>query len=253
MGYTEAQARAFINEIAPLIVAEGKKRGYSVYSTVIAQAIIEGACNTSGLAKPPYNNHFGLKCGPYWKGRSVNMKTKEEYVVGSPVTIKDNFRCYGSMAECVSGYYDFISTKRYENLKTARDYNEYAQRLKFDGYATSSTYVASLCSTVLKYGLNAYDSGTVAPVNVNGYIIGKTYTTDANLYIRVAPNGDKIEPKSLTSNAQINAYTDDEGYSILRKGTKVTCKGIKVVNNSTWMQIPSGWICAIQNNKKYII
>ena len=41
MGYSSAQAKEFINQIAPLIVAEGKKRGYKVFSTVIAQAIIE--------------------------------------------------------------------------------------------------------------------------------------------------------------------------------------------------------------------
>ena len=31
----------FIQEIAPIIVEEGSKRGYHVFSTVIAQAIIE--------------------------------------------------------------------------------------------------------------------------------------------------------------------------------------------------------------------
>lgn len=157
MGYTLAQANAFIDKIAPLMVAEGSKRGYKVISTAIAQAVIEGACGTSTLAKPPYHNHWGLKCGSSWKGRSVNLKTKEEYKVGTLVTIKDNFRAYDNDLEGVKGYYDFISTKRYANLKTAKNYVEYATFLKLDGYATSSTYIKTLCTTVEKYGLDKYD------------------------------------------------------------------------------------------------
>ena len=78
MGYTSAQAKKFINEIAPLIQAEAKKRGYAVCSTVIAQAIIESGI-TSILAVK-YHNYFGMKCGSAWKGKSVNLRTKEEYV-----------------------------------------------------------------------------------------------------------------------------------------------------------------------------
>lgn len=161
MGYTLAQARSFIEYIAPMMVSEGRARGYKVISTAIAQAIIEGAAGTSGLAK--YHNHFGLKCGSSWKGKSVNMKTKEEYSVGTLTTIKDNFRAYSSDQEGVKGYYDFISSKRYANLKTAKNYVEYAEMLKADGYATSSTYVNTLCSTVRKYGLDKYDDTTIKP------------------------------------------------------------------------------------------
>ncbi len=156
MGYSSAQAKAFINMIAPLMVAEGHNRGYNIISTAIAQAIIEGAAGTSGLAK--YHNHWGLKCGSSWKGKSVNMKTKEEYTVGTLTTIKDNFRAYDTDAEGVAGYYDFISIKRYANLKNAKNYVEYANMLKADGYATSSTYVNTLCSTVVKYDLQKYDT-----------------------------------------------------------------------------------------------
>lgn len=159
MGYTEAQANNFIGMIAPMMQKEAKERGYKICSTAIAQAIIEGACNTSTLAKV-YHNHFGLKCGSSWKGKSVNLKTKEEYTVGTLTTIKDNFRVYDSDQEGVKGYYDFISAKRYSNLKEATTYMQYAEMLKADGYATSSTYVNTLCRTVEKYNLTKYD---VAP------------------------------------------------------------------------------------------
>ena len=147
----------FINMIAPLIISEGKKRGYSVFSTVIAQAIIESNSGKSILGYK-YYNYFGMKCGSRWKGKSVNLKTKEEYTVGTLTTIKDNFRVYDSIEEGVKGYYDFISTKRYANLKESKTYVEYAENLKADGYATSSKYVNTLCTTVDTHNLTKYDS-----------------------------------------------------------------------------------------------
>ena len=152
-----SKVEEFINMIAPLIISEGKKRGYSVFSTVIAQAIIESNSGKSILGYK-YHNYFGMKCGSRWKGKSVNLKTKEEYTVGTLTTIKDNFRVYDSIEEGVKGYYDFISTKRYANLKESKTYVEYAENLKADGYATSSKYVNTLCTTVDAYNLTKYDS-----------------------------------------------------------------------------------------------
>ena len=153
---TAKEAKAFIKEIAPLIQAEAKARGYLVCSAVIAQACIESNYGKS-LLSAKYHNYFGLKCGKAWKGASVNMKTKEEYVPGNLVSIRDNFRCYPGMPEGVAGYYSFIGTKRYENLKTATTALEYLQRIKADGYATSSTYVSTNMGVVNKYDLTKYD------------------------------------------------------------------------------------------------
>lgn len=170
MGYTSSTAKAFIERIAPLMKAEAKKRGYKIVSTAIAQAVIEGAAGTSVLARD-YHNHFGLKCGKNWKGASVNMKTKEEYKVGTLTTIKDNFRAYSNDEEGVRGYYDFINTSRYANLKQAKTPLEYAQFLKKDGYATSSTYVNTLISTVNKYELDKWDIGKVVISDVTDIAI----------------------------------------------------------------------------------
>ena len=145
----------FLSEIAPLMVKEARKRGYKIVSTAIAQAIIESNWGMSGLAK--YHNYFGLKCGSKWAGNSVNMKTKEEYSVGTLTTINDNFRVYDSMVDGVKGYYDFISASRYFNLKIASTPKQYAEYLKADGYATSSTYVNTLVNTVNKCNLTVYD------------------------------------------------------------------------------------------------
>ena len=149
--------KKFVNEIAPIVQKVAKEKGYPICSTVIAQACIESAYGTSSLGYK-YHNYFGMKCGSSWKGASVNMKTKEEYTVGTLTTIRDNFRAYPDMESGIRGYYDFISVKRYANLKTATTPQMYAERLKSDGYATSSTYVNTLMNTMRKWNLDKYDT-----------------------------------------------------------------------------------------------
>ena len=147
----------FISKVAPLIQAEAKKRGYKVCSPIIAQACCESAFGTSSLGYK-YHNYYGMKCGSSWKGQSVNLKTKEEYTVGTLTTIRDNFRVYSSLEEGIKVYFDFISTKRYANLLTSSTPEEYCQNLKADGYATSSKYASTLLSYINNYNLRKYDS-----------------------------------------------------------------------------------------------
>ena len=157
------QCKDFIAKIAPIIQKEAKARGYQVCSPVIAQACCESRYGFSGLAK--YHNYFGMKCGSAWKGPSVNLATKEEYN-SQLVSIRDNFRCYpGGMEEGVKGYFDFISTKRYANLKSATTPREYLERIKADGYATSSTYVNTNMNYILKHDLTKWDDFNHESVN----------------------------------------------------------------------------------------
>lgn len=157
--YSEEEAKQFIEYIAPIIKKEGNQRGYHIVSTTIAQAIIEGACGKSDLARL-HHNHFGLKCGQNWlkQGKpSVNYKTGEE-IKGAKIKINDWFRSYSDDTEGIKGYYNFIASARYANLRTAKNYEEFATFLKKDGYATSSTYIKTLCNTVKKYGLMTWDN-----------------------------------------------------------------------------------------------
>lgn len=169
---TNAQAKKFILEIAPVIQKTAQQKGYKVCSPVIAQACIESAYGTSSLGYK-YHNYFGLKCGKSWKGKSVNLSTKEEYTVGQLTTIKDNFRVYDSLEDGIKGYFDFISTSRYSNLKTAITPKEYLQMIKQDGYATSSTYVNTNMNCIAKWDLTKYDSVSVTSDN-NPYIMSQT-------------------------------------------------------------------------------
>lgn len=154
---SSAQAKQFIQRIAPIIQEEAKKRGYKVCSPIIAQACVESAFGTSSLGYK-FHNYFGMKCGSAWKGKSINMKTKEEYTPGTLTSIRDNFRVYDSMEEGVKGYFDFINTKRYANLKTAVTAEMYLALIKSDGYATSISYVNTNMNCIKKYDLQKWDN-----------------------------------------------------------------------------------------------
>lgn len=252
MPMSAAEVYSFVAQIAPRIVAEGQKRGYIVFSTAIAQAVIESRYGQSGLAK--YHNYFGLKCGTAWllAGKpSVNMKTKEEFTIGKLTQINAYFRAYSDMTEGVKGYYDFISTKRYANLKTATTYRMYAEMLKADGYATSSTYVNTLCSAVEQYGLAAYDHGQI-PATMT-WFVGQTYTTQQDLNVRKEPGGDLVPFDELTENAKEHSFITPTGTAVLRRGTRVTVKEISSDGSMTWLRIPSGWICGKNSKNIYVL
>ena len=158
MAYSREQI-AFINALAPLVQAECIKRGYHVASPILAQASVE-SFKKQGLSQlaSKYNNFFGMKCGDKWTGKSVNLSTKEEYTKGTLTPIEDNFRVYDSMEQGVKGYFDFINTRRYANLKTATTPIQYLERIKADGYATSSTYVSTNLGRIQAMNLTRFDN-----------------------------------------------------------------------------------------------
>lgn len=153
---SSAQQKQFINDIGYIIQEEAKARGYHVCSPIIAQACLESNYGASQLSAR-WHNYFGMKCGSAWKGQSVNLATKEEYN-SQLVNIRDNFRVYSSMEEGVKGYFDFISTNRYANLKNATTPKEYLEFIKRDGYATSSSYVNSCMAVISRHDLERYDN-----------------------------------------------------------------------------------------------
>ena len=153
-----ASRRQFVINIANYVRKYAPQYGIKVYSPIIAQAIHESGWGESKLSAR-YHNYFGLKCGTKWTGKSVNMKTQEEYSAGSLSTISANFRAYDSMEEGVKGYFEFIQLPRYANLKGVTSPRQYLQNIKDDGYATGSQYVDHVMSTLNMYSLTQFDGG----------------------------------------------------------------------------------------------
>lgn len=146
----------FIQKVAEKVKKYAPLYGICVHSPIIAQAIVESGWGKSGLASK-YHNYFGLKCGSSWKGKSVNMTTKEEYKVGTITNIRDNFRVFDDFDDGIRGYFEFINTSRYKNLKGVKSPEEYVRRLKADGYATSSKYVDNVMRVIRDNKLTRFD------------------------------------------------------------------------------------------------
>ena len=144
-------------QIANYVRKYAPQYGIKVYSPIIAQAIHESGWGESSLSAK-YHNYFGLKCGTLWRGKSVNLSTKEEYSAGTLTTIRSNFRVYDNMEEGVKGYFEFIQLARYANLKGVTSPRQYLQNIKNDGYATGSQYVDHTMALINLYNLTQFDN-----------------------------------------------------------------------------------------------
>lgn len=205
---TAKQVEDFISQIAPLIQKYAKQYGYKVASPIIAQACCESAFGTSSLGYK-YHNYFGMKCGSNWKGKSVNLATKEEYKVGTLTNIKANFRAYDSMEEGVKGYFEFINKTRYANLKTATTPKQYLEMIKSDGYATSNTYINTNMNLVNKYVLTKYD--TISISIYYGKYMGSSTKID-EVFKTIGVNSKYIGNKTLRKPiAEANGITNYNG------------------------------------------
>ncbi|GMN96901.1 glucosaminidase domain-containing protein [Blautia wexlerae] len=148
----------FIADIAGYVKKYAGQYGILCHSAVISQAVLESGWGESRLASQ-YYNYFGLKCGTRWTGRSVNMRTQEEYREGTLTSIRDNFRVFDSMEEGVKGYFEFIQLERYRNLRGIRNPQEYLETIRADGYATSFSYVEDCMKVIRQYELTRFDEG----------------------------------------------------------------------------------------------
>lgn len=155
--------RNFYKSILPATMQSYSETGV-LPSLTLAQGAIESGWGESGLAKK-YNNYFGMKAGKSWKGAVANLKTKEEYKAGSPVTITDGFRVYSSPSESVLDHGKLLTNPRYAeviNRSKALDAMGAVQAVKDAGYATSSTYVQTVGGRVK--GDKLYELDKFTPV-----------------------------------------------------------------------------------------
>lgn len=145
----------FIDKILP-----GVKKGYSDYnilpSLTIAQAILESNSGKSQLAIKG-NNLFGIKADSRWTGKKINFPTKE-FIKGKEITVNTYFRAYGSFSDSVEDHTKFLLTKRYEKVRTSKDYKEACTEIWKAGYATDPRYSQKLIQLIETYRLYEYDA-----------------------------------------------------------------------------------------------
>lgn len=149
----------FIPTIAPLVVAENKKRGYPLFtSVVIAQAICESGWGQSKIMMKA-NAIFGIKATSSWKGKVYNANTQECYDGSTYTNITACFRAYNSLSESIADYFDLITKlERYRKACVSNSPLECITAIKNGGYATSPTYINTIMSIINSNNLTKYDN-----------------------------------------------------------------------------------------------
>ena len=171
----------FIERIAMCVQRYAPSYSIAVHSPIIAQAILESASGTSELAIRA-NNYFGLKFRAGRCPTCIGIYEKigsEQNKDGSYVSTSMQWCKFADIEGSVIGYFDFINTPNYANLKGVTDPKTYLENIKADGYATSLKYVENLMAVIEKYDLTKYDK----EVNIMGY-------TNSPLvaYTKLSPN-----------------------------------------------------------------
>lgn len=126
-----------------------------------AQAILETGSGTSSLAKPPYNNHFGIKASADWTGKKISMPTRE-FSGGAWITVNADFRWYDTITESFEDYGAFFTNtpwrvENYKHVVGETDYKRAAWALQNAGYATDPQYATKLITRIENNNLQAWD------------------------------------------------------------------------------------------------
>lgn len=118
-------------------------------SITLAQGILESGSGNSDLSNKS-NNHFGIKCGSSWKGKSVRYDDDSKH---------ECFRKYPNASQSFYDHSQFLQRNRYSHLFTLKttDYKGWAKGLKKAGYATDPKYPHKLIDLIEKYDLARYD------------------------------------------------------------------------------------------------
>ena len=152
----------YIERYKDIAIREMERAGIPA-SIKLAQGILESNAGKSYLAKKA-NNHFGIKCGPNWKGKKVYRKDDDYNNAGK--LIESCFRSYKSVEASFIAHSEFLRDplkyKRYGHLfeLEVTDYEGWARGLKKSGYATSATYHEKLIVIIESYRLYQYDTET---------------------------------------------------------------------------------------------
>ncbi|MBD5069739.1 glycoside hydrolase family 73 protein [Ligilactobacillus apodemi] len=153
---SETQTKqSFIKKLVP--VAQAEQRQYGVFTSItLAQAALESDWGQSELSAK-YNNLFGIKSS------TGSLMTTQEYVNGEWVTIKDTFAVYNSWDDSVKAHTQLFvngtawNSDHYGSVLRATSYEQAAQALQQQGYATDPDYAQKLISLIKEYNLHQYD------------------------------------------------------------------------------------------------
>ena len=143
------QYEDYIQKYCELAVEEMKK--YHIPASItLAQGLLESGAGQSALARKS-NNHFGIKCGGDWEGKTVRHDDDAR---------NECFRAYKHPKQSYEDHSKFLAGRsRYASLFKLEitDYKGWARGLKKAGYATDPNYAQRLINLIELYNLDKYD------------------------------------------------------------------------------------------------
>lgn len=158
--------KEYVDRYKDIAVDEMVRTGIPA-SIKLAQAVLESNAGRSYLAVNG-NNHFGIKCGGSWKGRTI-MREDDDYKNGK--LIKSCFRAFPSVSLSFKAHSEFLMDPRKEYRYGSlfdldpMDYKAWAKGLKKAGYATNPKYPDLLISIIERHQLYLYDQLSMARIS----------------------------------------------------------------------------------------
>jgi hypothetical protein len=154
-----SQYLEYIDKYRKLAVKEMERAGVPA-SIKLAQALLESNAGQSELARKS-NNHFGIKCGGDWKGKTYEKEDDDYDAYGN--LMKSCFRKYKSVEDSYIGHSEFLRDPKKANRYgflfrlDPLDYKRWAKGLRTSGYATGANYDDKLVRIIETYKLHEID------------------------------------------------------------------------------------------------
>lgn len=232
-GGTSISGLSYIDRYKDIAIAEMNQYGIPA-SIKLAQALLESGNGNSYLAKNA-NNHFGIKCGGTWKGKSMNRPDDRA---------RDCFRVYQNPEQSFEDHSQFLLRKRYEKLFTLDkdDYKGWARGLKEAGYATNPRYPQLLIDLIERYQLDKYDrlESSYAAKEVREEKVEEIIHTKEV----IEPN---LEPEQVKSAVEMIIYEVKSSDTLLSISKKydISVAQIKALNSLTSADLSVGQLLVI--------
>lgn len=196
------QYEAYIKKYRDIAVEEMRK--YHIPASItLAQGLLESGAGQSTLARKS-NNHFGIKCGGDWDGKSVRYDDDAR---------NECFRAYKHPKQSYEDHSKFLASRsRYAFLFKLKitDYKGWAKGLKKAGYATDRRYAQRLIDIIELYDLHQYDTKKGLKWMKDNPNPHQPYIANGLVYIVVRP-GDtwkSISKEFDVSRKKLRKYND---------------------------------------------
>ena len=203
-GPTSAR-KEYITSYSNIAITQMKKHKIPA-SITLAQGILESGSGNSYLARSS-NNHFGIKCGSQWKGKTSYHDDDKE---------NECFRAYSRVKDSYLDHSLFLtSNQRYAFLFDLKenDYKAWARGLKKAGYATNPHYADRLIQLIEEEKLYVFDQLDNIP---------ETQSQQAQIIVR--------EAFSINKTKVLRSKSGDTFYK-LSLSTGITLRQLHKYNN----------------------